>query len=153
MFAKELANCFVSTPKISMQCVVNWIPLRICVRSRDTQPHPSIRQKWRILQLNKSIIGTTNAVQCQVPVWWDHTIGPRTAKNGDNCCTALKRNMGRSAHGNLVHWVNLQKRRRAGSSCSHFPSYIFSRAVVGCCSTSCIDNTSNKLILRSDFPF
>jgi len=22
-----------------MKCVVNWIPLRICVRSRNTQPH------------------------------------------------------------------------------------------------------------------
>ena len=43
--------------------------------------------------LNRSKIETTNALQCQVPVWGDHTIGPRTAKNGDNYCTALKRNM------------------------------------------------------------
>ena len=32
-------NRFVSTTKISMKCVVNWIPLRIRVRSRNTQPH------------------------------------------------------------------------------------------------------------------
>jgi len=34
-------NCFVSTTvtKISMKCVVNWIPLRIRVRSRNAQPH------------------------------------------------------------------------------------------------------------------
>jgi len=33
--------CFVSTTvtKISMKCVVNWIPLRIRVRSRNAQPH------------------------------------------------------------------------------------------------------------------
>jgi len=30
---------FVSTTKNSMRCVVNWIPLRIRVRSRNTQPH------------------------------------------------------------------------------------------------------------------
>ena len=28
-----------STTKISMKCIVNWIPLRIRVRSRNTQPH------------------------------------------------------------------------------------------------------------------
>ena len=38
-------------------------------------------KNWRILQLNRSEIGTTNALQCQVPVWWDHTISPRTSKN------------------------------------------------------------------------
>ena len=32
-------NRFVSKTKISMKCVVNWKPLRICVRSRNTQPH------------------------------------------------------------------------------------------------------------------
>jgi len=32
-------NHFVSTTKLSMKCVVNWIPLRIRVRSRNTQPH------------------------------------------------------------------------------------------------------------------
>jgi len=29
--------CFLN--KNSMKCVVNWIPLRICVRSTNTQPH------------------------------------------------------------------------------------------------------------------
>ena len=32
-------NRFVSTSINSMKYVVNWIPLRICVRSRNTQPH------------------------------------------------------------------------------------------------------------------
>ena len=32
-------NRFVSTTKNSMKCVINWIPLRIRVRSRNTQPH------------------------------------------------------------------------------------------------------------------
>jgi len=35
------ANRFVSTTKISMKYVVNWIPLRIRVRSRYTQPNPT----------------------------------------------------------------------------------------------------------------
>ena len=33
------SNRFVSTTKISMKYVVIWIPLRIRVRSRNTQPH------------------------------------------------------------------------------------------------------------------
>jgi len=37
---KELpTNRFVSTTKNSMKCVVNWIPLRIRIRSRNTQTH------------------------------------------------------------------------------------------------------------------
>jgi len=32
-------NCFGSTRTHSMRCLVNWIPLRIRVRSRNTQPH------------------------------------------------------------------------------------------------------------------
>jgi len=32
-------NWFVSTRKKSMKCLVNWIPLIIRVRSKDTQPH------------------------------------------------------------------------------------------------------------------
>jgi len=38
-FTKLPTNCFVSTTKFSMKCVVNWIPLRIRVRSRNTQPY------------------------------------------------------------------------------------------------------------------
>ena len=38
-FRKLPANRFVSTTKRSMKYVVNWIPLRIRVRSRNTQPH------------------------------------------------------------------------------------------------------------------
>ena len=57
----------------------------------------SSRKKWKIPHLNRSEIGTTNALQCQVQAWGDHIIGPRTAKNGNNYCTALKRNMEKSA--------------------------------------------------------
>ena len=32
-------NHFVSTANFLMKCVVNWIPLRICVRYRNTQHH------------------------------------------------------------------------------------------------------------------
>ena len=35
----RLKDRFVSTTKNSMKCVVNWIPRRVRVRSRDTQPH------------------------------------------------------------------------------------------------------------------
>ena len=35
---KLLTNRFVSTTKIWMKYVVNWIPLRIRVRSKNTQP-------------------------------------------------------------------------------------------------------------------
>jgi len=38
-FTNLPTNRFVCTTKISMKCVVNWIPLRIRVRSRNTQPH------------------------------------------------------------------------------------------------------------------
>ena len=38
-FALLLTNSFVFTTTKSMKCVVNWIPLRIRVRSRNTQPH------------------------------------------------------------------------------------------------------------------
>ena len=43
-------------------------------------------KNWRILQLHRSKIGTANVLQCQVPVWGDLTIGPRTAENGDDYC-------------------------------------------------------------------
>jgi len=107
-------------------------------------------------ELNRSeIVMIIYAPQCRVPVWWDHAIGPRTAKHGDNSsdCTALKRNMGRSAHGNLVQWVNLQDRIRAGSSYSHYPYCVISPAVAGCGSRSCTDNTSNWPILYQILQF
>jgi len=65
----------------------------------------SSQKNWRIHNINRSEFGTTNALQCQVLVWGDHTIGHRTAKNGDDYCTALKRNMGRSAHGWCSEWI------------------------------------------------
>jgi len=60
------------------------------------------RKNWRILELSRYEIRTTNAPQYQVPVWRDHTIGPSTAKNGDNYCTAPKKNMGKNACDNLA---------------------------------------------------
>jgi len=32
-------NRLVSTTNFSMKCVINWIPLKIRVHSRNTQPH------------------------------------------------------------------------------------------------------------------
>ena len=52
-----------------------------------------------------------------------------------------------SAHGNLVQWVNLQNRRRDGSSYCPYPSYVISPAVAGCDSMSCTDNTFHWPVL------
>jgi len=38
-FTELPTNLFVCTTKKSMKCVVNWIPRRIRVRSKNTQPH------------------------------------------------------------------------------------------------------------------
>ena len=38
-FTSLLTNCFVSTTPNSIKSLVNWILLRICVRSKNTQPH------------------------------------------------------------------------------------------------------------------
>ena len=61
---------------------------------------PSSRKNLRNLQLNRCEIGTINAH----PVPRPSPKGPFkcSARNGDNYCTALKRNLGRSTHGNLV---------------------------------------------------
>ena len=42
-------NRFVSTTKTSMKCVVNWIPQRIRVRSRNTQPHLNLNFKSQLV--------------------------------------------------------------------------------------------------------
>jgi len=39
MFTSLSTNHFVSTATNAMKCLVNWIPLRIRVGSRSTQPH------------------------------------------------------------------------------------------------------------------
>jgi len=44
-FTVLMTNRFVSTTFFFMKCVVNWIPLRICVRSRNTQPNLNARPK------------------------------------------------------------------------------------------------------------
>jgi len=46
-FKKLPTNSFVCTTKKSMKCVVSWIPLRIRVRSRNTQPHLKERVQTR----------------------------------------------------------------------------------------------------------
>jgi len=43
-FISLLTSPFVSTKVNSIKCLVNWIPLRIRVRSRNTQPHQCTRQ-------------------------------------------------------------------------------------------------------------
>jgi len=39
-------NCFVSTTKSSIKCTVNWIPLRICVYSRNIRLYLN-GESWR----------------------------------------------------------------------------------------------------------
>jgi len=39
-------NCFASTKMNSMKCLVNWIPLRIRVRSKITPPTWRVRRLW-----------------------------------------------------------------------------------------------------------
>jgi len=55
-FTKLQTNRFVSTTKIPMKYVVNWIPLRICVRSRNTQPHLKRPEHEQTLQTKKGAI-------------------------------------------------------------------------------------------------
>ena len=65
-FTLLLTDCFVSTATNSMKCVVNWIPLRISVRSRNKQqPHLNIHEnsencdhcgKWYLIFGFKSYI-------------------------------------------------------------------------------------------------
>jgi len=48
-------------------------------------------------------IGTTKQATAQSRSEWTMVPDPqKMVENGDNYCTALKRNMGRSAHGNFV---------------------------------------------------
>jgi len=50
-------------------------------RPSPWQDNASSQKHWRVLQFNRSEVGTTNTLQCQVPVWRNHTFGPRTSKN------------------------------------------------------------------------
>ena len=43
MFTLLTTNSFVSTTKNWMKFLLNWTPLRICIRSRNTKPH---RNHW-----------------------------------------------------------------------------------------------------------
>ena len=45
--------------------------------TKQTNKQTNKQKIWRILWWIRSEIGTTNARQCQVPVWRDHTICPR----------------------------------------------------------------------------
>ena len=38
------------------------------------------RQNWRLSNWIRYETGTTNALRCQVPIWRDHTIGPKPRK-------------------------------------------------------------------------
>ena len=53
-FTKLPTNRFVSTTKNSIKCVVNWIPLRIRVRSRNTQPHLNTQEFTRFLSQRRA---------------------------------------------------------------------------------------------------
>jgi len=58
MVIKLLTNRFASTTKKSMKCVVNWIPLRIRVRSRNTQP--TLLNTLKLLTKRSEQMMTTN---------------------------------------------------------------------------------------------
>jgi len=53
--SSKLTNRFVSTTTNSMKCLVNWNPLRIRIRLKNTQPHlkrgPEARSYRAILKL------------------------------------------------------------------------------------------------------
>jgi len=63
LHVEHILFCFVETHTASL-CHIKT--------GENKRPEASNRKNWRILQLNRSKIGTTNALQCQVPVWWDH---------------------------------------------------------------------------------
>jgi len=48
MFTLLPTNCVVSTTTNSIKCVVNWTPLRICVRSKI--PNPTSRWGWVFIE-------------------------------------------------------------------------------------------------------
>jgi len=50
-FTILLTNRFVCTTKMSMKFVLNWIPLRIRVRSRNSQPHRKAHSTPRFVKL------------------------------------------------------------------------------------------------------
>jgi len=43
MFSLLPTNCVVSATMNSIKCIGNWTPLRICVRSKNTQPYLKVR--------------------------------------------------------------------------------------------------------------
>ena len=49
-------NWFVSTQTNPIKCTVNWIPLKIRVRSRNTQPYINVTVKKRAFNLHKSVL-------------------------------------------------------------------------------------------------
>jgi len=62
------------------QSLQEWKRLRgltVWVLFNQTSKQTNKQKIWRILRWIRSEIGTTNARQCQVPVWRDHTICPK----------------------------------------------------------------------------
>ena len=85
----------------------------VCESGRKIDPATGVspnnyssRKNWRLSNQIIYEMKTANAPRCWVPVLRDHTIGPKIMENG-NYSTAPWMNMRRSAHGNLVQWVNL----------------------------------------------
>jgi len=123
----------------------NWLKARFCA---ILEPHTN---SAKICFLSQSLRSSVQACGCDVTV--SCADSNKETRSLPNYCTALKRNKGRSAHGNLVHWVNLQNRIRAGSSYSHCSYCIISPAVAGSGSRSCTDNTSNRPVLYQILQF
>ena len=114
----------------------HYIPA-VCSWSECDFSIASSRENWRFSNSIRCEIGTTKAPRCWVPIWRDHTIGPKTVKSGDNYSTAPKRNMEMSARGNLI---NMYNHRRASSSYNYYTCCVISPPDARCCSRSCTEN-------------
>jgi len=79
MFKELPTNRFVPTTKNSMKCVVNWIPLRIRIRSRNYQPHlKNEKQLEQELELSFFDAGLAADKIWDSPTKLDMKLGPQT---------------------------------------------------------------------------
>jgi len=79
MFKELPTNRFVPTTKNSMKCVVNWIPLRIRIRSRNYQPHlKNEKQLEQELELSFFDAGLAADKIGDSPTKFEMKLGPQT---------------------------------------------------------------------------
>ena len=58
-----------------MKCVVNWISLRICVRSRNTQPH--LQSFWDLTEVSAESWYTVRTYHLVNPTFKIQSIGKK----------------------------------------------------------------------------